>query len=415
MTLLYNTAIIIYHLLIRAAALFSAKARQFTAGRRNWRRELPGKTGNAKGYIWFHCASLGEFEQGRPLIETIRNRYPGKKILLTFFSPSGYEIRKNYPLADVVMYLPEDTPRNARMFVGTIQPEMAIFIKYEFWNNFTRALQENGTPIYLVSGIFRDNQVFFSNAPWGRWYREILSRFTHLFVQDETSAALLRKIGITRCVISGDTRFDRVAAIAGSSKPIPIVEKFLAGNSAIIAGSTWKPDEDLISAFINSHSEIKLIIAPHEVNDTHINKLQQLFKTPSVRFSQATENDISDYRVLIIDSIGMLSALYRYGIIAYIGGGFGAGIHNILEAATFSIPVVFGPNYSKFREAREMVALGAAFPVHNESELQATLGRLMNNPEELVKASSLAGDFVTENQGATEAILNILFQEKNDG
>ena len=412
MTFLYNTAIIIYHLLIRTTSFFSVKARLFTAGRRNWYRELLEKTGHTTGYIWFHCASLGEFEQGRPLIETIRNRYPGRKILLTFFSPSGYEIRKNYPLADVVMYLPADTATNARNFVGTIQPEMAIFVKYEFWNNYTRALQEYGTPLYLVSAIFRDNQVFFSKAPWGRWYREILGRFTHLFVQDETSAALLREIGITRCTISGDTRFDRVAAIASGSKPIPIVEKFMSGNSTIIAGSTWKSDEELISNFIESHPEIKYIIAPHEVDDAHINKLEQLLKTPSIRFSQAAENDISDYRVLIIDSIGMLSSLYRYGIIAYIGGGFGVGIHNILEAATFGLPVVFGPNYTRFREAREMVALGAAFPVKNESELEATLDRLIINPDALKEASSLARKFVVENQGATEAILKILFPEK---
>ena len=412
MTFLYNITIIIYHILIRLSSVFSVKAGQFTEGRRNWRRELLKKTGNATGYIWFHCASLGEFEQGRPLIEAIRNRYPGRKILLTFFSPSGYEIRKNYPLADVVMYLPADTSSNARFFVGTVKPVMTIFIKYEFWNNYTRILQEYETPLYLVSAIFRDNQVFFSKAPWGRWYREILGRFTHLFVQDETSAALLRGIGITRYTISGDTRFDRVAAIASGSKPIPIVEKFIAGNPAIIAGSTWKPDEEIISGFIDSHPEIKFIIAPHEVDDTHINKLEQLLKTPSIRLSQTKENDISDCRVLIIDSIGMLSSLYRYGIIAYIGGGFGVGIHNILEAATFGLPVVFGPNYTRFREAREMVARGAAFPVKNESELKMTIGRLINNPEELKQASSMARQFVIESQGATEAILDFLFQEK---
>lgn len=412
MTFLYNTAVVIYHLLVRAASLFSTKARQFNAGRRNWHQELLKKTGHDTGYIWFHCASLGEFEQGRPLIEAIRSMYPGRKIFLTFFSPSGYEIRKHYPQADVIMYLPADTPGNARMFVNTIQPEMAIFVKYEFWNNYTLALQEHGTPTYLVSAIFRENQEFFSKTPWGRWYREILGRFTHLFVQDETSAALLRQYGINRCTISGDTRFDRVAAIASGSKPIPIVEKFIAGNPVIVAGSTWKPDEEMISNFIFSHPDIKIIIAPHEVDEAHINKLEQMLRIPSIRFSQVREDDISDFRVLIIDSIGMLSSLYRYGKIAYIGGGFGVGIHNILEAATFGLPVVFGPNYTKFREAREMVALGAAFPVKNGSGLETTLENLFNNPERLITASSNARQYVKENQGATSAILDILFQDK---
>ena len=411
MTFLYNAAIIVYHLLIKAASIFSAKARQFTAGRRDWMNNLVAGTGHDTGYIWFHCASLGEFEQGRPLIEAIKNRNPGSKILLTFFSPSGYEIRKNYPLADVVMYLPPDTSGNARRFVGTIKPVMAIFIKYEFWNNYTRVLQANGIPLYLVSAIFRDNQVFFSKFPWGRWYREILGRFTHLFVQDESSAALLRKIGINQCTISGDTRFDRVAAIAGGSKPIPIVEKFIAGKPAIIAGSTWKPDEELISFFLNSYPDVKFIIAPHEVDEVHVNKLEQLLKTPSIRFSQAAKTDISDYRVLIIDSIGLLSSLYRYGMMAYIGGGFGVGIHNILEAATFGLPVVFGPNYTRFREAREMVSLGAAFPVRNISDLKETMGRLIKTPEMLKRASSLARQFVLDNQGATAAVMKILYQD----
>jgi 3-deoxy-D-manno-octulosonic-acid transferase len=409
MTFLYRISISIYHFLIWLAAPFNNKARLYYRGRREWQLKLQRQINRKTRYIWIHCASLGEFEQGRPLIEAIREEHQEYKIILTFFSPSGYEIRKKYPFADIVSYLPPDTPRNARRFLDIVHPECVLFVKYEFWNFYLKELKKRSVPVFLVSGIFRSGHVFFSRMPWGKWFRDMLDCFTHFFVQDEVSARLLEKAGFAKFTISGDTRFDRVAAIAKSAKDIPVVDKFSAGKLVLVAGSTWKPDEELITRFINENDHFKYIIAPHEVSPENINKLERLLKKPSVRFSLAEEMDVGNYQVLIIDSIGLLSSLYRYGKIAYIGGGFGAGIHNILEAATFGLPVIFGPNYQKFREARDLVSLRAATPVTRYEELRDTLTGLKENKLLLEEKSTISRNYVKNNRGATQIILNKIF------
>jgi|WetSurMetagenome_2_1015567.scaffolds.fasta_scaffold29436_2 3-deoxy-D-manno-octulosonic-acid transferase len=411
MTILYNTGIFFYHLLIRILSPLNKKARLYLTGRKNWLSVLQASVDAQARYIWFHCASLGEFEQGRPVIEAVKKELPRYKIILTFFSPSGYEIRKNYPLTDVVCYLPADTRRNAALFIETVRPEIVFFIKYEFWYNYISQIKKKGIPLFLVSGIFRKDQVFFSRMPWGDWFREMLGAFSHFFLQDRESAALLSGIGITKCTVSGDTRFDRVAAIANSSQPVPIVEKFSAGKPLLIAGSTWEPDEALLVPFINNHPGMKFIIAPHEVNRGNINRLVQMLKKPPIMFSQATENNIDNFDVMVVDSVGILSSLYRYGKYAYIGGGFGVGIHNILEAATFGLPVFFGPNYSKFREACQLVEKGGAFPVSSAESFEQAFRQLAENPEFLKKASETASIYVKLNQGATGIILNYILSE----
>ncbi len=410
MTLLYKLAVYIYHLMIWLAAPFNGKARLFVRGRRNWLLKLQRQIDSGARYIWVHCASLGEFEQGRPLIEAIRVNHPEYKIILTFFSPSGYEIRKKYPFADIVSYLPPDSRRNARLFISAIKPEKVLFVKYEFWYHYITEIQRRAIPLFLVSGIFRENQVFFSPMPWGKWFRKILSGFTHFFVQDENSARLLKITGIEKFTISGDTRFDRVATIAKSAKDIPVVDKFIAGKPAIVAGSTWKPDEEMLAGFINNNHSVKWIIAPHEVTPENVDKLERLLKKPSVRLSLANPLEIHYYDVIIVDSIGLLSSLYRYGKIAYIGGGFSKGIHNILEAATFGLPVVFGPKYKKFREACDLIHEGGAFPVHSPDELENTLLRLISDAKLLEKASLASKVYVKNNRGATQLIVNQIFQ-----
>ncbi len=408
MTIIYNAGIFFYHLLIRILVPFNKKARLYYTGRKNWLSSFRASIDSSARYIWFHCASLGEFEQGRPVIEAVRKELPQYRIILTFFSPSGYEVRKNYPLADVVCYLPADTPRNAFLFIDTVRPETVFFIKYEFWYNYIKQLKKRGIPLFLISGIFRKNQVFFTKMPWGRWFREMLRAFTHFFLQDQGSADLLSGIGIEVCTVSGDTRFDRVATIANSSQPVPIVEKFSEGNPVLVAGSTWNPDEELLVPFINNYAGMKFIIAPHEVTRGNINKLVQMLKKPVILFSQATESKIGSFDVMIIDSVGILSSLYHYGTFAYIGGGFGVGIHNILEAATFGLPVFFGPNYSKFREACQLVEKGGAFPVSSAESFRQALMRLVENPEILKNASETALYYVNINRGATMSILNFV-------
>ncbi len=408
MKLLYLAGIYAYSLFIKAATYFNPKAHLFVKGRKNWQKTLAAKIETNARYIWIHCASLGEFEQGRPLIEAIRNHLPEYRIVLTFFSPSGYEVRKNYDQADVVSYLPLDTIKNARTFLRMVQPEKAFFIKYEYWYFYINELRKKGIPLYIVSAIFRDDQQFFKDSSWGKWYRQMLHKTTHFFIQDEKSARLLQSIGIENYTITGDTRFDRVAAIAKSAREIPIIEKFRGNKTLLIAGSTWKQDEELLASYLNKHKNLKLIIAPHEVNQINLTRLETLFNE-AVLLSKA-DDEISDTcQVLIIDSIGMLSSLYRYGHIAYIGGGFGAGIHNILEAATFGLPVLFGPNYQKFREAVDLKKLGGAFPVAEYNSLEKTLLRLANNPSKREEASQLCRNYIAQNIGATNKILQEVF------
>jgi 3-deoxy-D-manno-octulosonic-acid transferase len=415
MTVIYNLSIFLYGAVIRIAALFNTKARFFIQGRKGWEKKLKQNIQNDSNYIWFHCASLGEFEQGRPLIEEIRKQFPKYKVVLTFFSPSGYEIRKNYEGADVVCYLPLDTKQNARKFISLVKPQKVFFVKYEFWYHYITELKRNGIPLYMVSAIFRDSQHFFKNTPWGRWYRNIIFAVTHFFVQNQTSAALLQQIGIKQYTLSGDTRFDRVAAIANSAKRFEIVEKFIADNQVLIAGSTWKPDEELLAEFINNQSNnpaVKFIIAPHEVSASNINRIRELLKTPSILYSETPISDVGKFKVLIIDSIGILSSLYQYGNVAYIGGGFGVGIHNILEAATFGLPIVFGPNYKKFQEANDLVSKDGAFTINNYHQLEDTLTPLLTLYDSQKKAAGICKKYVEKNVGSTKLIINKVFNNQ---
>jgi 3-deoxy-D-manno-octulosonic-acid transferase len=352
-----------------------------------------------------HVASLGEFEQGRPLIEKIREQHPEYQIFLTFFSPSGYEVRKNYSGADYISYLPIDTPDNARRFIDLIQPQIVLFIKYEFWYHYLAELKKRNIPVYLCSAIFRENQLFFKR--WGAWYKRILNFFTHFFVQTENSKKLLGSIGFSNVTVTGDTRFDRVYSIATQAKEIKEVKAFIGGNvSCLIAGSTWEPDEDLLARYINETQwPLKHVIAPHEIHASHIERLEKLLLKKTIRFSNWKQSLVGDYDVLIIDNIGMLSSLYQYGKIAYIGGGFGKGIHNVLEAATFGLPVLFGPNHKRFQEAVDLINEGGAFPIQNYYNLKDKLNALFENPSFLNDTGKKAAGFVKRNIGATGKIM----------
>jgi len=410
MAFIYNLGIFFYILAIRLVAPFNEKARLFIRGRRGWQAKLKGQINPGERYLWFHCASLGEFEQGRPVIEEIKSRFPDYKILLTFFSPSGYEIRKNYNLADVVCYLPSDTRKNAKEFLEITRPEKVFFVKYEFWYNYFLQLKKADIPFFIISAIFRENQLFFKKNPVGKWYRNLLFLVSHFFVQDEKSGQLLAEAGLGNYTIAGDTRFDRVSKIAAQAKPLPVVEKFRDGKLCVVVGSSWKPDEELIIPYINQSEGIKFIIAPHEVSAANVNRILQQLEKPAVKYSAATEKDIETKQVLIIDSIGLLSSLYMYGDLAYIGGGFGVGIHNILEAATFGQPVVFGPNYAKFREAVNLAGLGGAFSIGSYSQLAGIFDNLINNPEVRKSRAGIARDFVNKNLGAANIILTETFR-----
>lgn len=409
MTFFYQIGILLYGFAVRISSLFNSKARLFIKGRKGWKKNLASSININDKYIWFHCASLGEFEQGRPVIEEIKMRFPEYKILLTFYSPSGYEIRKNYDRADIISYLPFDTKRNARDLIKIVNPEMVFFVKYEYWYYYLSELKKQQIPIYVISAIFRENQYFFKNNLTGSWYRKMLFMITYFFVQNEHSKELLQSIGISNCTVSGDTRFDRVAAIAAGTKKIEVVEKFKSDSPLIIAGSTWKPDEELLAAFINQTENVKMIVAPHEVTAANVNKLEQLLKKPFIRFSKAQNKDLSKYQVLIIDSVGLLSSLYQYGEIAYIGGGFGVGIHNILEAATFGLPVIFGPEYKKFKEAVDLESLGGAFPIHNYSELNSVLTKLLEHDKTRQQSSKICQNYVQKNTGSTFIIIKKVF------
>jgi len=406
MKAIYNISIFLYSILIKLTAPFNIKARQISNGREQIFAGLKAKIKHDRPIIWIHCASLGEFEQGRPIIEAIKKQHSEYQILLTFFSPSGYEIRKNYNLADYICYLPADTKRNAEKLIELVHPEIVFFVKYEFWYHYITELKKRKIPLYLVSAIFRENQLFFKNSPWGKWYRQMLSGFEHFFVQDEQSVRLLAQIGIHKVTKAGDTRFDRVAEIARNGKNIPIVEKFKGTSQLVVAGSTWKPDEELLVQYIHSHPETKFIIAPHETKKGNIERLINLLKSPVICYSEATEESVMNKQVLIVDTIGLLSAIYKYADLAYIGGGFGVGIHNTLEAAIFGMPIVFGPNYLKFQEATNMVNLGIAYPISDYNSLQTILKDLLTDPGKKDMISRDCVTFTNQNLGATQIILN---------
>ena len=400
MLLLYNIGITLYYTLVYIVSLYKNKAKLWIKGRSGQHVE------QLRSSIWFHFASLGEFEQGRPVLEAIKADYPQHAIVITFFSPSGYEARKNTPLADAVYYLPLDRAANAQKFISTINPVMAIFTKYEYWYHFFNELHKQHVPLYIISGIFRPGQVFFK---WyGGLHRKMLKLVTWFFVQDIPSKHLLHDAGITNVTISGDTRFDRVWANARQSKSLKYVAEFKNNQKLFIAGSTWPADEKLIAGLAAQHLDWKFIIAPHEIGEDKISGLVNLLpKETTVRFSQI--NTLSAlHTTLIIDNIGMLSSLYQYADIAYIGGGFGAGIHNTLEAVAFGMPVIFGPKYDKFKEARDLVELKAGFSINNQEELNAVAGLLMKDDNARHTAAGIAKNYVGQHIGATDAIMNYI-------
>lgn len=419
MRALYTLLIHGYGLAIRLAAVFNSKARLWVQGRRNWESLLQAKlTAGSGPIIWMHCASLGEFEQGRPILEALRQQHPGYRLLLSFFSPSGYEVRKNYAGADIICYLPLDTPRNARKFCALVQPTAVVFIKYEFWLNHLQELTQRQIPHVLVAAIFRPDQAFFKS--WGGLFRKALRGYSHVFVQEAQSLQLLTQVGLTTVSRAGDPRFDRVSAIAAQAAVLPIAEAFAgAERRVLVAGSAWPADEALLFPALASYlqHDWKLLIAPHELGESHLSSIEQLLVANGlnasravVRYSQATPESAAAARVLIIDNIGMLSALYRYGQLAYIGGGFGRSIHNTLEAAVYGIPVIFGPKHQKFNEALGLLACGGGLAVDSAAALKAALDRLLTQPQELALAGALAGAYVRENLGATDEVMNWLGQ-----
>lgn len=399
---MYTIAIYLYALAVRLASLTNRKARLMIKGHRKTWRTLRDHAKERQHYVWFHAASLGEFEQGRPLMERLRREHPEKRILLTFFSPSGYEVRKDYAGADLVCYLPFDTPLNARRFVRLVQPEKAFFIKYEFWHHYIDELHRAGVPVYSVSSIFRNDQIFF--RPYGRSYARVLHHFNHFFVQNEASRRLLNSLGVTQVSVTGDTRFDRVIDIRNQAKSLPLAAALTGDSRTIVAGSTWPPDEEILIPYFNRHPELKLIIAPHEVNEERLRSIEQRLKRPALRYSQATPESSAQADCLIIDGYGLLSSLYRYATLAYVGGGFGVGIHNVPEAAVYGVPVFFGPNNQRFREARDLINEGGSFEVTSADDFQAQADRLLADERALAKSGQAAGDYIRRNSGATEAI-----------
>ena len=390
---------------VAIASLFNKKVKKMWAGERQAVKVLKEKVDPEARYIWFHAASLGEFEQGRPLIEHLRETHPEYKILLTFFSPSGYEVRKNYEGADIICYLPLDTIRNARRFLRAVKPVMAFFIKYEFWYNYLHILQHRGVPTYSVSSIFRPDQIFFQ---WyGRQYGRVLKCFTHFFVQNMESKALLAKLGITDVDVVGDTRFDRVLQIKEASKQLPIVEQFTAHAQKIfVAGSPWLPDEDIFIKYFDIHKDWKLIIAPHVISDEHLSQIFELLKGRRVvRYTEATEKNVKDAEVLIIDCFGLLSSIYHYGTVSYVGGGFGVGIHNVLEAAVWDIPVVFGPNNKHFQEAQGLMLVQGGFEIKDYQSFRDLMMRFETDASFLQNAGENAGAFVKSRAGATAKVM----------
>lgn len=403
--MIYNLVIYLYLWGVILLSLFSKKVRKMWIGENRAFDILKEKVDPDANYVWFHAASLGEFEQGRPLIERIRAQYPSYKILLTFFSPSGYEVRKNYEGADIICYLPLDTPINAIRFLRLVRPVMAFFIKYEFWYNYLHILKHRHVPTYSVSSIFRPEQVFFK---WyGMTYSSVLKCFTRFFVQNEESRELLASINIDAVDVVGDTRFDRVLAIKEASKQLPIVEAFAGKQpNVFIAGSSWPPDEDIFIRFFNRHKDWKLVIAPHVISEEHLRQIISKLNRKVVRYTQTTPETAAEADCLIIDCFGLLSSIYHYGQVAYVGGGFGVGIHNTLEAAVWDVPVIFGPNNKKFEEARGLLATGGGFEINGYDDFSTLMQRFMSSPKDTSEAGAKAGAYVQSLAGASDKILS---------
>ncbi len=405
MDFIYNLGIRAYRLAVRAASLRNRKAQLMLEGQSHTYDTLRDTLEPGEDYIWIHASSLGEFEQGRPLIERITRDNPNLKIVLTFFSPSGYEVRKNYPLADVVVYMPFDMPGLVKQFLDLVQPRMAIFVKYEFWGNYLMELERRGIPCYVISAIFRESQVFFK--PWGGMFRRILQCFTTVFVQNEESRQLLKQIGITRVEVAGDTRLDRVADVMNDKREFPTIQALSEGvDNTLIAGSTWEADEDLLIPYFNSHPEFKLVLAPHEFDRDRLQAIMERITRPVGLYSETSPEQARTLDCIVIDGFGILSALYRYGTIAYVGGGFGAGIHNVCEPAVYGIPVLFGPKFNKFREATDLVACGGAFTVIDKDSFARQMNRLLSSPQVIKQAGKQAGNYIKGHMGATDFIYN---------
>ena len=403
---MYQVAIYLYLCGVALASIFSKKVKKMWKGERQTLDILKSKVNPNHQYIWFHAASLGEFEQGRPLIERIRADYPEYKILLTFFSPSGYEVRKNYEHADIVCYLPIDTIRNARRFLRTVRPCMAFFIKYEFWYNYLHILKHRNVPVYSVSSIFREHQIFF--RWYGKSYAGVLRCFTHFFVQNEKSKHLLHTIGIDTVDVVGDTRFDRVLQIKEKAKQLPIVEAFKADKKVFVAGSSWAPDEDIFIPFMNECKDWKMIIAPHVISEEHLKRIEEKCKGKTVRYTATTPEEAAQAQCLLIDCFGLLSSVYHYGEVAYVGGGFGAGIHNVLEAAVWGIPVIFGPNNQRFQEAQQLKRVHAGIEITDQTSFAMVMSQFMTHADVLQQCGQAAETFVVERAGATEKILKLV-------
>ena len=411
MAWVYNIGILIYTTAIRLAVPFNEKAALWIKGRRNIREKIKQIPRGRERLVWFHAASLGEFEQGRPVMEALKQSEPNTRILLTFFSPSGYEVRKNYAGADYILYLPADTPSNARFFIRYLKPDTALFIKYEFWYNYLSELHKQHIPTYLFSAIFRKEQPFFKN--WGGLHRKMLHFFTRIFVQDEESVRLLSGIGIRNVQSTGDTRFDRVKQIAENARDIERVQKFLNGSPAVICGSTWPPDETLLLDYINRYTgNYKWILVPHETGENHIKTILEKCQKRICRYTDE-KAVTSNAEVLIIDCIGLLSSIYRYGRISYIGGGFGVGIHNTLEAAVYGIPVIFGPKYQKFKEAIRLIETGGAFSIHTSEQLRQLLDQFIKNPQTAEAAGQKALEYVNSQLGATGMIMQSVLSKES--
>ncbi|MBO5832162.1 MAG: 3-deoxy-D-manno-octulosonic acid transferase [Alistipes sp.] len=408
---LYNIAIHLYTAAITIAAAVNPKARLWIKGRRGLMERIEKQISerSTRPRVWFHIASLGEFEQARPIIEQLREQRGDIEIIITFFSPSGYEIRKSYPLADAIFYLPADTPKNARRLIKAINPDVAVFIKYEFWLNYLAELRRCNIPTLLVSAIFRRESIFFH--PWGKIWRDALATFSNIFVQNDNSKLLLKELGIERVTVAGDTRFDRVRAIAHEAREIAFIKEFRGLNPLLVAGSTWRRDEELITTLANDNPEIKFVIAPHEIEDSHIEDIVKRCSGGAIRYTQCdTTTPVADYQVIILDTMGMLSATYRYATWAYVGGGFGTGIHNILEPAVYGLPIVFGPRYQKFNEAVEMVGRGIARSISNYAELSEWFAPLRDNATLWQQLHNASLTYTSSNCGATERICEAILK-----
>jgi 3-deoxy-D-manno-octulosonic-acid transferase len=418
MLFIYNLIVVLADFILKIVALFSKKIKLFVEGRKSVFKILSNKIKYYDKTIWFHAASLGEYEQGLPVMERMKSRFPNHLIVLTFFSPSGYEVRKNNSIADVTVYLPLDTQSNVEQFMKIVRPDMAFFIKYEYWPNYLNALQNREIPTYLISGIFREKQVFFK---WyGGFYRKALEAFEHFFVQNSSSKELLLKLRKTNVTVSGDTRFDRVFAILNQNNQLDFIDKFKNNNLTVVVGSSWPKDETLLVNYINSSNNVKFIIAPHNINKDQIADLKNQISKKTILFSSINFNDLDasklvEHDILIIDTIGILTKIYSCADIAYVGGGFGnPGVHNILEPATFGVPIIIGPNYSHFAEATALVKMNGCISITNQEELNETFDKLIQNSDVRFEKGHICSTFVEMNKNATEIIMNYIIQKKTN-